>query len=67
MKQIDIVAIETGEILGTVTTRYNNFSTLLDNVSRWMRRNPGYKAATTEELKAREIKWSQETFWVKAV
>ena len=67
MKQIDIVSIETGDILGTVTTKYNNLSTLIDNVERWMRRHHGYKAATTKELEERGIKWSKETFWVKAV
>ena len=62
--KINIMDFETGEWLGTVTTRYYNIETLLGNVQRWMRRHPEYRHVTAEELETVGIMWSTDAYWV---
>lgn len=63
--KINIMDVETGEWLGTVTTRYNSIEKLFDNVQRWMSRHPGYTHVTMEELETVGIMWSSDAYWVK--
>lgn len=65
--KIDIVSTETGEVLATVTTRYNSLEALFANVRRWMSRHTGYRYVSSEELEAEGLSWSRDTYWVKEV
>ena len=64
MKKIDIVNAETGEYLGTVTTKYNSIEALFENVVKWLRRHGNYRYVTSEELEKAELAWSPDTYYV---
>lgn len=66
-RMIDVVDIETGEILGVVTTKYDRIETLFENVMRWMRRHKNYTYVPAQELEMLGIEWSLDTYWVKEV
>ena len=65
MKKIDIINVETGEYLGTVTTKYNNVEALFENVSRWLRRHRNYKYVTSEELEKKGFNWEPTIYYVR--
>ena len=65
--KIDIMSVETGEVLATVTSRYNSIEVLFANIMRWMRRHTEYRYVSSEELEAEGLSWSRDTYWVKEV
>ena len=65
MRRVDVCDFETGEIIGTVTTRYNSLEALFDNIGRWRRRHPQYEYVDGDELRAVGIEWNSETYWVR--
>lgn len=65
--KLDILDIETGEVLATVTTKYRSLEALYSNASRWRRRHPEYEGVSPEELKALGFQWDYKVLWVRHI
>lgn len=67
MRHIDVVSINTGEVLAVFRSRYDSRGTVFSNVQRWMRRHPNLTYANLEDQEAAGVKWNESTYWVKEI
>ena len=63
--KIYVINVDTFDFLGTVTTKYNNRNTLIDNVFRWLKRHPEYKYVNSTDLERYGVDWDARYFYVK--